>query len=197
MCVFGAPCYIHDMNHSSKFAPKAHEGFLLGYGSNSHTYRVYNSHHGKVMEMVNVRFDESNGSQKVHLANVIDEPSISEAIWQMAIGDVRPVKGNAHDSSDGDAPVFGRRAPQENATANAPPTQNANGEPNANADEEPEESEETDENGNVHPRVANRVDPALILEDLKNPGYRPTTRSRTRLANYCGSFSFVSLPEPT
>ena len=42
--VFGAPCYIRDMNHSSKFAPKAHEGFLLGYGSNLHTDRVYNSH---------------------------------------------------------------------------------------------------------------------------------------------------------
>ena len=112
MHVFGAPCYIRDMNHSSKFAPKAHEGFLLGYGSNSHTYRVYNSHHMKVMETVNVRFDESNGSQKEHLPNVIDEPSISEAIQQMAIGDVRPVEGNAHDSSDDDAPVFGRRAPQ-------------------------------------------------------------------------------------
>ena len=78
--VFGAPCYILDMNHSSKFAPKAHEGFLLVYGSNSHTYRVYNSHHRKVIEMVNVWFDESNGSQKEHLPNVIDEPPISDAI---------------------------------------------------------------------------------------------------------------------
>ena len=83
------------MNHSSKFAPKAHEGFLLGYGSNSHTYRVYNSHHMKVMEMVNVQFDESNGSQKEHLPNVIDEPLISDAIRQMAIGSVKPVEGNA------------------------------------------------------------------------------------------------------
>jgi hypothetical protein len=73
----------------------------------------------------------------------------------MAIGDARPVEGNAHDSSDDDAPVFGQRAPKENATPNAPPTQNANGEPNANADEEPEENEETDANGNVLPRVAN------------------------------------------
>ena len=71
--VFGAPCFIRDMNHSSKFAPKAHEGFLLGYGSNSHTYRVYNSHFGKVMETVNVRFDETNGSQKEHLPHDLDE----------------------------------------------------------------------------------------------------------------------------
>ena len=46
--VFGAPCYIRDMNHSSKFAPKAHEDFLLGYGSNLHTYQFYNSHMGKL-----------------------------------------------------------------------------------------------------------------------------------------------------
>ena len=51
--------------------------------------------------------------------------------------------------------------------------------------------------GNHHPRVANRVDPTLILKDLENPGYRPTTCSRTRLATYCGNFSFVSLVEPT
>jgi hypothetical protein len=45
--------------------------------------------------------------------------------------------------------------------------------------------------------VANRVDPSLILDELENQGYRPTTCSRTRLANYCGSFSFVSLAGPT
>ena len=84
--VFGAPCYTLEMNHSSKFAPKAREGFLLGYGSNSHTYRFYNSHHRKVMGTVNVRFDESNGSQKEHLPNVIDEPPISDAIRKWLLG---------------------------------------------------------------------------------------------------------------
>ena len=78
---FGTPCYILDMNHSSKFAPKAHEGFLLGYSSNSHTYHVYNSHHGKVMEMVNAQFDDSNGSQKEHLPNVIDELPMLFGKW--------------------------------------------------------------------------------------------------------------------
>src|ERR1041385_4911364 len=90
--VFGAPCYIRDMNHSSKFAPKAHEGFLLGYGSNSHTYRVYNSHLGKVVETVNVRFDETNGSQKEQLPHDPDEPPIDEVIRSMAIGEILPVE---------------------------------------------------------------------------------------------------------
>ena len=107
------------MNHSSKFSPKAHEGFLLGYGSNLHTYRVYNSHHMKVMEMVNVRFDESNSSQKKHLPNVIDEPLISNAIWQMAIGSVKPVEGNAPESFDDDAPMTRSRTRQASAEANS------------------------------------------------------------------------------
>ena len=41
--VFGSKCYILDKHRRSKFAPKSHEGFLHGYGSNSHTYRVYNN----------------------------------------------------------------------------------------------------------------------------------------------------------
>ena len=55
--VFGARCWIKDPHHTSKFAPKAHEGFMLGYGKDSHSYRVFNLFHYKVVETVNVRFD--------------------------------------------------------------------------------------------------------------------------------------------
>src|SRR3954467_4701815 len=115
--VFGAPCYIRDMNHSSKFSPKAHEGFLLGYGSNSHTYRVYNSHLGKVVETINVRFDESNGSQKEQLPLNLDEPPLDEVIRYMAIGDIRPVEGNPRrdDQDDDDPNPEGQANPEGNA----------------------------------------------------------------------------------
>ena len=43
--VFGAKCWIRDPHHRSKFAHKAHEGFMLGYGKDSHTYKVFNSYH--------------------------------------------------------------------------------------------------------------------------------------------------------
>ena len=36
--VFGARCWIKDPHHTSKFAPKAHEGFMLGYRKDSHSY---------------------------------------------------------------------------------------------------------------------------------------------------------------
>src|SRR3954466_3606746 len=143
--VFGAPCFIRDMNHSSKFAPKAHEGFLLGYGSNSHTYRVYNSHFGKVMETVNVWFDETNGSQKEHLPHDLDEPPLDEVIRSMAIGEICPIEENTRQAKrDDDDPMFphiARGAGDQHPEANdgqdeAQPGNEENADPERNADAE-------------------------------------------------------------
>ena len=46
---------------------------MLGYGKDSHSYRVFNLFHNKVVETVDVRFDETNGSQREQLPNVLDE----------------------------------------------------------------------------------------------------------------------------
>ena len=78
--VFGAKCWIRDPHHSSKFAPRAHEGFMLGYGKDSHTYRVFNNYHNKVVETIDVRFDETNGSQREQLPSDQDKLSPEEAI---------------------------------------------------------------------------------------------------------------------
>jgi hypothetical protein len=40
------------------------EGFLIGYGTNKHAYRVFNKTTGCVETTVDVKFDESNGSQR-------------------------------------------------------------------------------------------------------------------------------------
>ena len=48
---------------SSKFAPKAIEGFLLGYDSNTSAYCVFNKTSGCVEVLCDVIFDETNGSQ--------------------------------------------------------------------------------------------------------------------------------------
>jgi hypothetical protein len=47
--VFGSKCFIFiKRGRSSKFAPKAVEGFLLGYDSNTRAYRVFNKSTGLV-----------------------------------------------------------------------------------------------------------------------------------------------------
>ena len=46
------------------------------------------------METINVRFDETNGSQKEHLPHDLDEPPLDEVISSMAIGDIHHVEAN-------------------------------------------------------------------------------------------------------
>jgi len=91
--VFGCKCFILNKKpKTSKFAPKVDEGFLLGYGSNEHAYRVFNKTSRRVEIAVDVTFDESNGSQveQVDSSVVGKEDPPCDAIKQLAIGDIRP-----------------------------------------------------------------------------------------------------------
>jgi hypothetical protein len=76
---------------SSKFAPRVDEGFLLGYASNAHGYRVFNNTTGLVEIAIDVTFDESNGSQG-HISSDIAGNEIlpNESIKKLAIGEVKP-----------------------------------------------------------------------------------------------------------
>jgi hypothetical protein len=91
--VFGSKCYIlQKRSKSSKFSPKTYEGVLLGYDSNSRTYRVFSVTIGCVETTCDAVFDETNGSQKkqVDLDLVDDEEAPCDALQRMVIGDVRP-----------------------------------------------------------------------------------------------------------
>src|SRR3954470_6684379 len=69
---------------------------------------------------------------------------------------------------------------QANPEGNAGPEGQADPEGEADAEGEPDPQD-------VFSRVRRREDVDSILEEINQPG-RPTTRSRTRLANFCGSF---------
>jgi hypothetical protein len=72
--VFGSKCYILvKKGRNSKFAPKAVEGFLLGYDSNTKAYKVFNKSSGLVDDVP------------------------TAAIRTMAIGDVRPQEQQGQD----------------------------------------------------------------------------------------------------
>jgi hypothetical protein len=90
--VFKSKCYVlQKRSKSSKFAHKVYKGFLLGYDSNSHAYRVDNMGCGCVETTCNTVFDETNGSQveQYDLDVVDNEEAPCEALQRMAIGDVR------------------------------------------------------------------------------------------------------------
>jgi transposase InsO family protein len=91
-CVFGSKCYILvKRGRHSKFAPKAVEGFLLGYDSNTKAYRVFNKSSCLVEVTSDVVFDETNGSprEQVDLDEIDEDEVPTAAMRTMAIGDVR------------------------------------------------------------------------------------------------------------
>jgi transposase InsO family protein len=91
-CVFGSKCYILVKKGShSKLAPKAIEGFLLGYDTNTKAYRVFNKSSGLV-EVSSDVFYETNRSQRqqVNLDDIVDHDVLTAAMRTMAIGGVRP-----------------------------------------------------------------------------------------------------------
>ena len=151
---------------------------MLGYGKDSHTYRVFNLFHHKVVETVDVRFDETNGSQREHLPLVLDEISPSEAIMHMGTREIIP------NEDDGLEEIVLPTPP-------TPPEDNAGPEDNAeDNDQQPQNLQP------LHPRVANEVQIEKMISNINVPG--PLARSRaSQLANFYGHFSFVSINQPT
>jgi hypothetical protein len=87
--VFGSKCFILvKRGRKSKFAPKAVEGFLLGYDSNTRAYRVFNKSTGLVEVSCDIVFDETNGSQveQVDLDELDDEEASCIVLRNMSIG---------------------------------------------------------------------------------------------------------------
>jgi hypothetical protein len=76
----------------SKFAPKAIEGFLLGYDSNTKAYRVFKKSSGLVEVSSDVVFDETNSfpREQVDLDDIDEDDVPTATMSTMAIGDVRP-----------------------------------------------------------------------------------------------------------
>ena len=126
---------------------------------------------------MDVRFDETNGSQRELLPSTLDEAPSSESIKLMGTGEIMPSEAQ----------------PEEELIISAPnqPEDNAQTEDNPSNDDNDQHEQGLRP---VHPRVANEVQIEKIIDSINAPG--PLTRSRaTQLANFCGHFSFVSISE--
>jgi hypothetical protein len=62
--VFSCKCFfLRKGVRLGKFYPKAIEGMFVGYGAESHTYRVFNKSTGHIEESCSVVFEENDSSQ--------------------------------------------------------------------------------------------------------------------------------------
>jgi hypothetical protein len=187
--VFGSKCYILvKKGRHSKFAPKAVEGFLLGYDSNTKAYRIFNKSSGLVEVSSDVVFDETNGSPREHvdLDDTDEDEILTAAMRMMAIGDVRPQELHEQDQPSSSTMVH-------------PPTQDdvqvpqEEGKDQGGAQEDQVMEEEAPQGPPTQVRATiQRHHPVdQILGDISKG---VTTRSR--LANFCEYYSFVSSIEP-
>jgi hypothetical protein len=188
--VFGSKYYILvKKGKNSKFAPKAVEGFLLGYDTNTKAYRVFNKSSGLVEVSSDIVFDETNGSpreQVVDLDDVDGEDVPTAAIRTMAIGDVRP-----HEQKEQDQP--------SSSTMVHPPTQN---------DEQVHQEEACDQGGaqddHVMEEEAQPAPPTQVRATIQRNhpvdqilgDISKGVTTRSRLVNFCEHYSFVSSIEP-
>jgi hypothetical protein len=170
----------------SKFAPKAIEGFLLGYDSNIKVYRVFNKSSSLVEVSKDIVFDETNGSprEQVDFDDVYEDEVPTVVMRTMAIGDVRPQEQQDQPSS---------------STLVHPPTQDEEQVPQdegldqggAHGEQDKEEEAQQAPPTQVWATIQRNHPVDQIMGDISKG---VTTRSC--LANFCEHYSFVSSIEP-
>jgi transposase InsO family protein len=203
--VFGSKCFILvKRGRKSKFAPKAVEGFLLGYDSNTKAYRVFNKTTGLVEVSCDIVFDETNGSQveQVDLDELDDEEAPCVALRNMSIGDVCP--------KESEEPPHAQDQPSSSNQA-SPPTQDEDqAQDDENEDqEEPPQEEDNDQGGDAndqdkedddgprppHPRVHQAIQRDHPVNTILGDIQKGVT-TQSCVAHCCEHYSFVSSIEP-
>jgi hypothetical protein len=205
--MFGSKCFILiKRGRKYKFAPKAVEGFLLGYDSNTRSYRVFNKSTGLVEVSCDIVFDETNDSQveQVDLDELDDEEAMCVALRIMSIGDVCPKESEeptqTQDQSSSSMQV-------------SPPTQDEDqAQDDEDQEDEPPQEEDNDQGGDQvnkdkgddqeiqgqrppHPRVHQAIQRDHPVNSILGDIHKGVT-TRSRVAHFCEHYSFVSSIEP-
>nr|GEW19492.1 retrovirus-related Pol polyprotein from transposon TNT 1-94 [Tanacetum cinerariifolium] len=99
--VFGALCYPkNDREDIGKLGAKCDIGFFIGYSADSCAYRVYNRRSKKIMETMNVSFDEIS-------AMAFEQRSSKPGLQKQVIGEPsRPILTRNQLRSDGDMCMY-------------------------------------------------------------------------------------------
>jgi hypothetical protein len=161
------------------------EGFLLGYDSNSHAYRVFNKIFRCVEISCDVVFDETNGSQgeQVGLDELDDEEAPSAALRNMLIGDVRPQES----SNDQGQQSSNKASPSTQDDDRQEDGNDQGGGVEQNEEEKDDEQEES-RNQVPHPRVHQSVQRDHPVDNILGDIAKGVT-TRSRVATFCEHYS--------
>jgi hypothetical protein len=207
--VFGSKCFILiKRGRNSEFAPKAVEGFLLGYDSNTRAYRVFNKSTGLVEVSCDIVFDETNGSQveQVDLDELDDEEAPCVTLRNMSIGDVCP-KESEEPPQMQDQPSSSIQASpltldeemaqkeEDEDQDDEPPQEEDIGQWRGEDDQYKEDDQEIQNQRPPHPRVHQAIQRDHPVNSIIGDIHKGVT-TRSRVAHFCEHYSFVSSIDP-
>jgi hypothetical protein len=200
--VFGSKCFILiKRGRKSKFSPKAVEGVLLGYDSNTRAYRVFNESTGLVEVSCDIALDETNGSQveQVDLDELDDEEAPCIALRNMSIGDVCPKESEEPPQAQ-DQPLSSIQAspPTQDEDQNQEdetPQEEDNDQGGDEDDQDKEDDQEIRDQRPPHPRVHQAIQSDHPINSILGDIHKGVT-TRSRVAHFCEHYSFVSTIEP-
>jgi hypothetical protein len=203
--VFGSKCFILvKRGRKSKFAPKAVEGFLLGYDSNTRAYRVFNKSTGLVEVSCDIVFDETNGSQmeQVDLDELDDEEASCVALRNMSIGDVCPkeseeppqTQDQPSSSMQGSPPTQDEEQAQDDDEdqEDEPPQEEDNDQRGDQVNKDKEDEQEIQGQRPSHPRVHQAIQRDHHVNSILEDIHKGVT-TRSRVAHFCEHYSFCVL----
>jgi hypothetical protein len=187
---------------------------MLGYDSNSRTYRVFNKDSSCVETTYDTVFDETNGSQveQYDLDIVDDEEAPCDALQRMAIGEVRPQVPSEqqvvalndttplaqdHDQDDED----GKEEDQEDENEdeqNQPHDEDQDHDQEESNDQwgaKDDRVQERSKKRPPHPRVCHTVQRDHPIDNILGDIKKGVT-TRSRVATFYQHYSFASSLEP-
>ncbi|KAK1646122.1 hypothetical protein QYE76_063927, partial [Lolium multiflorum] len=184
--VFGCKCFYKIKGvRLSKFAPKALEGIFVGYGAESHTYRVFDIASGIIIESCSVRFEENDGSQVGQVDVCAGDEIPQDAIVRMGVGFFRPIEG--HDQAHED---------EHSQEIEEAQIEGQDGDPNDQVT--PLRPRKTKEEIEAR-RLARRERQLERLEHTHDKvlgDVRAKVSTRRQLANFSNHHAYISLVEP-
>jgi hypothetical protein len=205
--VFGSKFFILiKKGRKSKFAPKAVEGFLLGYDSNTRAYRVFNKSTGLVEVSCDIVFDETNGSQveQVDLDELDDQEAPCIVLRNMSIGDVCPkeseeptqAQDQSSSSNQASPPTQDEEQAQDDEDQeDEPPQEEDNDQGGDESNENKEDDQEIQGQRPPQPRVHQAIQRDHPINSILGDIHKAVT-TRSRVTHFCEHYSFVSSIEP-
>src|SRR3954462_3447997 len=78
----------------TKFQPKALEGIFVGYGEESHTYRIFDVVSKTIVNSCSVIFEDTDSSQRGHVDECADVEIPQEVVGRMDLEPLQYIEGH-------------------------------------------------------------------------------------------------------